>query len=123
MTELIILFSALILFAGIVIIINPEIIFGSLRNHSDNLILHILAVVVRLVLGILLIYQSSISRFPFIIEIIGWLSLIAAFILAAIGRQSFQRLMSWALSFVKPFGRIGGVIAGAFGAFLIYAFI
>ena len=123
MTLLIIIFGALTLLAGIVIVINPEVIFGFLRNNLDKLELHILAVVVRLVLGVLLIYQSSISKFPFVIEIIGWLSIVAAIFLAVMGRRNFNRLMSWALSLVKPFGRVGGVLAVAFGAFLIYAFV
>jgi hypothetical protein len=123
MTVLIIIFGALTLLAGIVIVINPEVIFGFLRNNLDKLELHILAVVVRLVLGVLLIYQSSISKFPFVIEIIGWLSIVAAIFLAVMGRRNFNRLMSWALSLVKPFGRVGGVLAVAFGAFLIYAFV
>jgi hypothetical protein len=123
MTVLIIIFGALTLLAGIVIVINPEVIFGFLRNNLDKLELHILAVVVRLVLGVLLIYQSSISKFPFLIEIIGWLSIVAAIFLAVMGRRNFNRLMLWALSLVKPFGRVGGVLAVAFGAFLIYAFV
>ncbi len=123
MTVLIIIFGALNLLAGIVIVINPEVIFGFLRNNLDKLELHILAIVVRLVLGVLLIYQSNVSKFPFVIEIIGWLSIVAAIFLAVIGRRNFNRLMSWALSFVKPFGRVGGVLAAAFGAFLIYAFV
>ena len=49
MTLLIIIFGALTLLAGIVIVINPELIFGFLRNNLDKLVLHILAVVVRLV--------------------------------------------------------------------------
>jgi hypothetical protein len=44
-------------------------------------------------------------------------------ILAVIGRNNFKRLMSWALSLLKPFGRVGGVAAVGFGAFLFYAFI
>jgi hypothetical protein len=123
MTVVIIIFGALTLLAGIVIVINPEVIFGFLRNNLGKLELHILAVVVRLVLGVLLIYQSSISKFPFAIEIIGWLSIVAAIFLAVIGRRNFNRLMSWALSLAKPFGRVGGVLAVAFGAFLIYAFV
>jgi hypothetical protein len=123
MTVVIIIFGALTLLAGIVIVINPEVIFGFLRNNLDKLELHILAVVVRLVLGVLLIYQSSISKFPFVIEIIGWLSIVVAIFLAVMGRRNFNRLMSWALSFVKTIGRVGGVLATAFGAFLIYAFV
>jgi len=111
------------LLAGIIIVINPDIIFGFLRNNLNRLGLHILAVVVRLVLGVLLIIQSTLSKFPFVIEIIGWLSIVAAIFLAVMGRRNFNRLMSWALSFLKPFGRVGGVLAAAFGAFLIYAFV
>jgi len=55
MTLLIVVFGALTLLAGIVIVINPEVIFGFLRNNVEKLSLHILAVVVRLVLGALLI--------------------------------------------------------------------
>jgi len=123
MTLLIIIFGALTLLAGIVIVINPEVIFGFLRNNLDKLVLHILAVVVRLVLGALLIYQSNISKFPFVIEVIGWLSIVAAIFLAVMGRRNFNRLMSWALSLSKPFSRVGGILAVAFGAFLIYAFV
>ncbi|NOS35589.1 MAG: hypothetical protein GQ522_03015 [Deltaproteobacteria bacterium] len=123
MTVLIIIFGALTLLAGIVIVINPDFIFGFLRNNLDKLELHILAIVVRLILGVLLIYQTSVSKFPFVIEIIGWLSIVAAIFLAVIGRRNFNRLMSWALSFVRLLGRVGGVLAVAFGAFLIYAFV
>ncbi|MDF1590646.1 MAG: hypothetical protein P1P89_03945 [Desulfobacterales bacterium] len=123
MTLVIIIFGALTLTAGIIIVINPEVIFGFLRNNLDKLELHILAVVVRLVLGVLLIYQSNLSKFPFVIEILGWISIVAAVFIAVMGRSNFHRLVSWALSFVKPFGRVGGALAAAFGAFLIYAFV
>jgi hypothetical protein len=123
MTIVIIIFGALTLLVGLVIVINPEVIFGFLRNNLDKVELHILAVAVRIVLGVLLIYQSSVSKFPFVIEVIGWLSIVAAIILAVIGRRNFKRLMSWALSLAKPIGRVGGVIAMAFGIFLIYAFV
>lgn len=123
MTLLIILFGALTLSAGIIIIINPEIIFSYLRKNLDKLSLHILAVTVRLIIGVLLISQANVSTFPLTIEILGWLSIAAATIFALIGRRNFKRLMSWALSLLKPFGRIGGIFAAAFGAFLIYAFV
>jgi hypothetical protein len=123
LTILIIIFGALTLLAGIIIIINPEVIFGFLRKNVDKLSLHILAVAVRLLLGALLIYQSDVSKYPLAIEIIGWLSIVAAIIFTLIGRRNFKRLMSWALSLAKPFGRVGGIIAAAFGAFLIYAFV
>ena len=89
----------------------------------DKLGLHVIAIVVRLVLGALLIVQSSNSRFPLATEIIGWLAVVAALVLMVMGRSNFNRLMLWALSLVKPMGRVGGILAAAFGAFLVYAFI
>ncbi len=123
MTELIIVFGALTLLAGVVIVINPEIIFGYLRRNLEKPAIHVLAVVVRLVIGALLILQSDLSKYPLVIEILGWLSIVAALFLATMGRQNFLGLMSWALSFLKPFGRVGGVFAAAFGGFLVHAFV
>ncbi len=123
MTALIILFGALTLLAGIVLLVNPDILFGYLRTNVEELTVHVLAVVVRLVLGALYIVQAGASRFPLAIEIIGWISIVAAAVLALMGRRNFVRLMSWALSLSKPFNRYGGVVAAAFGAFVIYAFV
>lgn len=123
MTILVILFAVLTLAAGLVISINPEYVFGFLRNHFERIELYILAIGVRLLLGVLLIYLSGVSRFPLAIEIIGWISIIAALVFLVIGRARFNKLMSWVLSLVKPLGRVGGVIAMAFGVFLVYAFV
>ncbi|MEN8128446.1 MAG: hypothetical protein ABFR90_11695 [Planctomycetota bacterium] len=123
MTPFIIIFGTLTCLAGIVILVNPEIIFGFLRKNYAKIELQILAVTIRLVLGAFLIYQAGISKYPFVIEIIGWLSIVAAVFFAVIGRNNFSRLMVWALSQVKTLGRVGGVIASVFGAFLVHAFI
>ena len=123
MTILVILFGVLTLLAGLVIGINPEYIFGFLRKHLESIELYILAIGVRLLLGVLLIYLSGVSRFPLVIEIIGWISIVAALVFLAIGRAKFNKLMTWTLSLVKPVGRVGGIFAMAFGAFLIYAFV
>ncbi|MCP4341174.1 MAG: hypothetical protein GY799_20390 [Desulfobulbaceae bacterium] len=123
MTLLILIFAALILLAGLIIIIKPETVFGFLLDNQAKLELQITAVVLRLGLGILLIVQAGFSKFPLIIEIFGWLSIVAAIVLTLIGRQIFNRFISWALSFSKPFGRVGGFLAGALGAFLFYAFV
>jgi len=123
MTLFIIVFGMLTCLTGVAILINPQLVFGFLRKHSDKIALHVLAIVTRLVLGIFLILQSDESRYPLAIEVIGWLSVVSALVFAALGRDKFSRLMAWALSFVKTLGRVGGVVAMAFGAFLVYAFM
>lgn len=123
MTSVIILFGFIVLIAGIIIIISPEIFFAYLRKNHDRRELHILAVVLRLVIGAILINQAAESRFPLAIEILGWLSIVAALTFAAIGSHNFLKLMSWVLTLLKPYGRAAGVFAAAFGGFLVYAFI
>lgn len=122
MVLFIIVFGALICLAGLVILVRPELVFGLFQDKADKLGLHILAVVARLVLGAFLVIQADNSRYPHVIEILGWLSIIAAITLVVIGRKNFSRLMTWALSKVKPMGRPAGFLAAALGAFLVYAY-
>ena len=123
MSYVIILFGAATLAAGLIIMINPETLFGPIRRNFESLNLHILAVVMRIIIGGALIIYASESRFPTVLLILGWVSIAAATILALMGRTNFKRLMSWALGLIDSFGRIAGVFAALFGGFLVYAVI
>ena len=123
MTSIILFFGLMIFLAGSIILVNPEIVFGLLRNKLEKISLQFFAVGVRAVIGILLIQYAGESKYPIAIELLGWLSIAAAVTLAVIGRQRFLRLMSWALSVSKKYGRVGGFIAMAFGGFLVHAFL
>ena len=123
MIYIIILFATATIVAGVIIVINPDTIFGLLRNKLELLSLHILAVVVRVILGVALIMYATESRYPTAISILGWISIVAASVLGIMGRTNFKRLMSWALSVAPSFGRIGGLLVIIFGCFLIYAVV
>ncbi|WP_041421748.1 hypothetical protein [Shewanella sediminis] len=123
MSLFIIVFGLLIVIAGTILTISPKVIIDFLESNKEKLWIHILAVVVRVILGICLILQSNISKFPIIVEIFGWLSLTAAILITVIGRSSFQQLMNWVITKVKPYARLGGLVSAGFGVFLIYAFI
>ncbi len=123
MNYIIILFGAATLIAGIIIVINPETVFGPIRRNSEALSLHILAVVVRIVIGAALIIYAPESKYPTAILILGWVSIVAAAVLGIMGRTNFRRLMSWALGLSASFGRVGGFLAILFGGFLIHAVI
>ncbi|RTR39284.1 hypothetical protein EKG38_10245 [Shewanella canadensis] len=123
MSLLIIVFGFLIVIAGTILTVNPKVIIDFLESNKEKVWIHILAVVVRVILGICLILQSNISKFPIIVEIFGWLSLTAAILITVIGRSSFQQLMNWVITKVKPYARLGGLVSTGFGVFLIYAFI
>jgi uncharacterized protein YjeT (DUF2065 family) len=123
MTLIIIIFASLVALAGLVLLVNPEILSRYLQKIKDSPVIHFLAVVVRLLLGYLLIHQSALSRFPRVIEVLGWIAIVAAIVLLFIGRRNFKRLMSWALTIAQRLGRVAGVFATAFGVFIIYAFV
>ena len=123
MTYLIIFFGLTTFLTGAIIVVNSEMIFGPLRNNMEKVWLHVLAIAIRAVMGILLIQYAGESKFPMVIEIIGWLSIAAAAAFSVMGRQTFLRLMSWAFSLLEPYGRAGGMLAMAFGGFLVYAFV
>jgi hypothetical protein len=123
MTSIIIFFGLITFLSGSIILVNPEIIFGPLRKNSEKLWIQILAVGVRVVIGFLLILYAADSRFPMVIVILGWLSIGAAFVFAVMGRRRFLSLMSRAFSLSERFGRVGGLMAMAFGAFLVYSFL
>ena len=123
MNYIVMLFGAATIAAGIIIVINPESVFGLMRRKLESLGLHILAVVVRVILGVALIMYATESRYVTAISILGWISIVAASVLGIMGRTNFKRLMSWALSLAPSFGRIGGLLAILFGSFLIYAVV
>ncbi|MEH6549959.1 MAG: hypothetical protein V7711_15045 [Pseudomonadales bacterium] len=123
MAVIIIIFGSLVCLGGLVIIINPEILFGFIQRVSDKMFTQILAIAVRLLLGALFISQAALSRYPVVIEAIGWLSIVAALTFTVIGRTNFVQLMTWVLSRTKPFARVGGFVALVFGSFLVYAFV
>ena len=123
MTYIIIIFGLLILLAGGIILISPDAIFGFLQDNIELLWLHVTAIGVRLALGTVLILSANESKFPIIISVLGWMSIAAAITFTLIGRQRFIALMNWAFSFQKPYGRVGGIFAAMFGAFIVYAFL
>jgi hypothetical protein len=123
MMYLIILFGTATIVAGLLIVIKPETVFGLIRRNFESLSIHVLAVAIRIIIGVALIMVAASSNYPTTILVIGWISIIAASILGIIGRTNFKRLMSWALNIAPSFGRIGGIIAILFGAFLIHAVV
>jgi uncharacterized BrkB/YihY/UPF0761 family membrane protein len=121
MNYVILMFGSATVVAGAVILVSPEAVFNILRDKLDSLGLHVLAVVVRLLIGFALITYADESRFPLTLQVLGWLSIAAAVALGVIGRNNFRKLMGWAVSLSSAYGQFGGLITLLFGGFLVYA--
>lgn len=123
MDYIILLFGAAIGLTGALLVIQPDLVMALLKKHADSLWLHITAVVFRFILGVALVLSAAGSKFPLVIEVIGWLAITAALVLWSMGRTNFKAFMLWALSFTAAYSRIGGCLSLAFGVFLVYAVI
>ncbi len=122
MALVIIIFGVLMVIAGAWLVAQPAALFDLLRKHSEALALHVFAVVVRMILGALLVLSANDSLYPAAMEILGWVILAAAIMLAVMGRGNFKKLMAWALSLNASLQRIAGTASIGFGGFLVYAF-
>ena len=123
MIGLILLFALLMLVAGIILLIKPAIVFDFINGNANSASLYRAAIIIRLVLGILLIYLADLSRYPGAVHFIGWVAIIAAVMLILMERQNFARLLELLIPRITPWGRITGLAALLFGFFLLYAFV
>lgn len=78
------------------------------------------AVAVRLLLGLALIIAAPVSRFPLIFQILGWIAIVAAVVLALMGRDRLRKFVSWFERISPLLTRVWLVFGFAFGGFLIY---
>ncbi len=123
MTYIILLFGILILSGGALLIFKPDSIFSQFKRYGDSLGLHVFAVIVRIILGIALVIGAAESRYPVVLQILGWLTISAALVLSMIGRERFKGLINWAVGIKPLFQRLMGILAVLFGCFLVYAVI
>ena len=123
MVALILFFGTFAFGAGLVIALNPERICGFLRKHVEGVLLHVINVATRVVFGLLLLTQSSLSKFSLITDSIAWFCIAIALFLIVMGRERFKRAISWAITLIEAHSRVAGSLVMTFGAFLIYAFV
>ena len=92
MRIVIIIFGILLILAGLSLVVDPDIIFNFISTGGDKLWLYIIAIVVRLVLGIFLIISAKASRYPTAIKVFGYIFVLAAAVLIFMGQGSFRTL-------------------------------
>ena len=82
------------------------------------------AVIVRLVLGLALIFSAPVSRFPRVFLILGGIAIGAGVAAAILGRKRLRSFVHWWLERFSPSSiRVWVVFALGFGGFLIYGMV
>ncbi|MBT8235479.1 MAG: hypothetical protein KJO04_04755 [Bacteroidia bacterium] len=120
MKYIVYLFGALMIVAGILLFIDENIVLGYIESNQESSWLYFFAVVMRLIMGAALVKTASISRFPLVFKIIGYIALAAAFIFLIIGHDRFIHVLSTLVPYFENTGGWVGIFALAFGVFLIY---
>ena len=116
-------FSLLTLITGIAIVFKPVPVYNFIGVHSKSLTIHILAVLMRGLIGLALLSCSTSAKFPVTFQVIGWASLVSALVMLLIGRTRFKGLIGWAVEVSPIYKRMGGFAAVLFGGFLFYAVV
>ena len=127
MRFIIVFIGALIIFLGISILIDSEWILDFFENNKENQSLYIIGILIRTVVGVLLILNANESKHPFVINLLGFFSLLAALILAVslfyFGQEQLQEFFTSVISDFKSYISVSGVISILLGGFLVYAFM
>jgi hypothetical protein len=81
----------------------------------------VVAVMIRLTIGVLLLLAATHSRFPLAFKILGGLAIVAALLIPLIGHDRISRLLARCSRQSVLFIRLWSLAGLAFGCFLIYA--
>jgi len=116
-----VLIGALVALAGVLMLLWPARFVDFCDAGADRAWFYVSAVGGRLLLGTVLVLEAGNTRFPVVIEALGWVVLAAALVLALLGRKSFARLLRWIMGVIRPITRMAGMFAILLGAALVYA--
>ncbi len=100
--------------------ISPDKIWKMINGVMEkDWAIHV-AVIMRLLLGAALIIAAPQSRFPGVMEVLGWIAIIAAVAILFMGRNRLIKFIAWFQRMTDAMVRVWLLFGFAFGGFLIY---
>ncbi|TKB45558.1 hypothetical protein [Thalassotalea mangrovi] len=107
---------------GVVITIVPSPIFALLGRLKHLFFLHFVAVALRFLFGAALLYTAGQSKFPEVITVLGYISLVAGVVLMLIGRNRFMRLIAFIVRLTPLVHVVVGLVTVILAVFILYAY-
>ena len=101
--------------------ISPEKFWKMVNGVMDKDWAIYFAVILRLLLGAALILAAAQSRFPMVLQVLGWLAVIAAVAILFMGRDRLKKFIAWFQRMTNTTVRVWLLFGFAFGVFLVYA--
>ena len=121
MATLVAVFGGLMALVGATGVVKPATLMRGVTSlWRTGRGIHV-AVGVRLIMGVVLIAAAPSCRFPEAVRILGIIALVAAVLIPFFGSKRLGALIDWWASSPPGLVRVSGLVATAFGAFLIYA--
>ncbi len=102
-------------------IVAPSNLMAVVRDVMQQSWAMSVAVGVRVLLGVALIFAAPGSKYPQTLEVLGWIAIVAAGALIVVGRERIVRLLTWAQRLPFVVVRAWMLFGIAFGAFLVWA--
>ena len=114
------LFGLLILVLSVYGLMYPRSLLTIVGKAIDSGAGWVLAVGVRLVLGLALLLSAPVSVWPLLFKVVGVLTIIAAFVILFIGPKKVLSLIAWVERRSDAALRVWLVLGVAFSLFLVY---
>lgn len=106
---------------GAALFLRPPLLRKIVATVAEDYRRVVMALGIRLGLGLLLIWAAEASRWPTVVYVIGVLAVLAAVIGFAMGRRRLLEFLAWAGGRSDTTVRAWAVAAGAFGVVLAVA--
>ena len=111
--------GVLITLMGVLGIANPQRLIN-LAEHWHGPTRFWIAILVRVVLGVVLLAVAPACRLPMFVRIVGAIQIVAALVILILRHARLDAFIRWWL--IRPaLIRFSGFVAIAFGALLVYA--
>ena len=94
--------------------------FRSLFEVMSPQTRYVMAVVIRIAMGVLLWLLADDLRHPHVMRVLAVIAVVAAIVILIMGRARLDRFVDWWLARPDNVIRISAVFAAAFGAYLVY---
>jgi hypothetical protein len=120
MTILAFILSLFVAALGALGMLSPERLLSLARQFQRPGGLYA-AAILRVVLGVALLFTASTARFPAIVRILGIFIVVSGLITPLLGLERFRRILNWWSARGPIFMRVWAGFALAFGLFLAYA--
>jgi uncharacterized protein YjeT (DUF2065 family) len=113
--------SALIMVLGLVLVVRPQIMHATVSSLDEGRVRYSIALV-RLLLGCVLLAAAADSRYPQVIEVLGWVLVVAGLLIVTLPLAFWRRFIALYKRLPTQPLRFAPVLLIVAASWLVYSF-